>query len=90
LWRRWRDEPTGFGFWTVRRAKVRRRPHRRPSPLGTTWRAGIHYCTRRQVEIDKRVPMLRLSGHGLEDAGFLLGQECEIDVADGRLVLRVV
>jgi hypothetical protein len=82
--------PPGFGFWTVRRAKVRHKPHRRPSSLGTTRRARIHYCTRRLAEIDQRVPMLRLSGHWLGDAGFPKGQEYEIEVAEGRLVLRAL
>ena len=48
----------------------------------------LHPRAGRLVEIDERVPMLRLSCHWFEDAGFLQSQKYEIEVAAGRLVLR--
>jgi hypothetical protein len=35
-------------------------------------------------------PLIRLSGRWLDDAGFLQGQAFEVEVSEGKLVLRVV
>jgi hypothetical protein len=35
-------------------------------------------------------PMVRLSGRWLDDAGFLQGQGFEVEVSEGKLVLRAV
>lgn len=46
----------------------------------------VSYLTR----VSRQVPLLRLSGHWLRDAGFDLGQELEVDVGTGRLTLEAV
>jgi hypothetical protein len=38
----------------------------------------------------KQLPHLRLSGQWLHDAGFAVGRELEIEVAEGRLVIDAV
>lgn len=46
----------------------------------------VSYVTRGS----RRVPLLRLSGHWLRDAGFDLGQELEVEVDRGRLTLEAI
>ena len=64
-------------------AKRRRRRDalRRGRRLGT-----ISYVTRGSQQL----PLLRLSGKWLREAGFDLGQELEVEVARGRLTLEAV
>ena len=60
-----------------RRAQARHRGHRLLTVCGR-WRG------------KSRVPDLRLTGKWLEAAGFGLGQEVEVEVEMGRLVVRAV
>ena len=68
-----------------RRPTPRRRP-RRTSPVGTTRGATI---TRSPGAV-REMPMLRLRGHWLEEAGFPIGRELAIDVREGELAIRAV
>ena len=60
-----------------RRCEARRRGRR----LAT-----ISHCTRGS----QRLPLLRLSGNWLREAGFDLGQEYEVEVGEGRLTLEAM
>ena len=59
-------------------------------------RATVTYTTRwgtatyLEGRTPRTTPMLRLRGEWLADAGFSEGQRFEVDVADGKLVLRAI
>jgi hypothetical protein len=63
---------------------------KRASPVGTVRRARVHTRTCRLESGYKDYPLIRLSGRWLDDAGFLQGQGFDVEVSEGRLVLRVV
>lgn len=67
-----------------------RKPRRRRSSVGRRLRATVHKRPRRLSDGKFDYPKVCLSGLWLEDAGFLIGQRFEIEVSEGRLVLRTV
>jgi hypothetical protein len=71
----------GDAIETENRRQRRRDARRRGRRLAT-----VTHCTRGS----DRVPLLRLSGKWLRDAGFDVGQEYEIEVGEGRLILEAV
>ena len=66
------------------------KPRRRKSSVGRRLRATVHKRPRQLSRGKKEYPKVCLSGRWLEDAGFLIGQRFEIEVSEGRLVLRTV
>lgn len=70
-----------------REAKRRRRKELAQRARGKGRRLGT--ITYRQRN-EQQFPALRVSGRWLRDAGFDLGQEFEITVNDGRLVIEAV
>ena len=80
--------PSGYrDFYLIRSPKP---SPKRASPVGTVRRARVHTRTCRLESGYKDYPMIRLSGRWLDDAGFLQGQAFEVEVSEGRLVLRAV
>lgn len=67
-----------------------RKPRRRRSSVGRRLRATVHKRPRQVADGKFEYPKVCLSGLWLEDAGFLIGQRFEIEVSEGRLVLRTV
>jgi len=65
----------------------RRRRHRYREARDRGRRLGT--VSRRHLR-GERLPLIRLSGKWLRAAGFDLGQEFEVEIAEGRLVLEVV
>lgn len=63
---------------------------RRKSAVGTVRRAKVHARTCRLESGYVDYPLIRLSGRWLDDAGFLQGQRFEVEVSEGKLVLRTV
>lgn len=63
---------------------------RRKSPLGTTRRGRVHGRSRVLASGHRSYPRVNLSGDWLGDAGFPLGQQYEVNVERGRLVVRAV
>ncbi len=63
---------------------------KRASAVGTVRRARVHTRTRRLASGYMDFPMIRLSGRWLDEAGFLQGQEFEVEVSESKLVLRAV
>ena len=61
-----------------RRRKETRRRGRRLHTICGQWRG------------DRKLPDLRMRGLWLEEAGFALGQEFEVEVGAGRLTLRAI
>ncbi len=66
-------------------------PLRKRSPaLGTVRRAKVHARSCPLRERYTSYPLIRLSGHWLAEAGFSRGQEFDVKVSKGKLVLRAV
>ncbi len=61
-----------------RRRREARRRGVRPDTVSARWRAG------------RRLPDLRMTGRWLEDAGFGVGQEYEVEVEAGKLTIQAV
>jgi hypothetical protein len=76
-----------YRFPAPRRA---RQPRRRKSSVGRRLRATVQKRPRQLADGKFDYPKLCLSGLWLEDTGFLIGQRYEIEVSEGRLVLRTV
>jgi len=72
----------------LRRARVERP---RFDPAGRRL-ARIHstYRPRRGAEPGKVLPMVRLSGKWLREAGFPVGRRFSVEVEDGELVIRAL
>jgi len=68
-------------------AERRRRRHRYREARDRGRRLGT--VSRRHLR-GERLPLIRLSGKWLRAAGFDLGQEFEVKIAEGRLVLEVL
>lgn len=80
--------PSGYrDFYLIRSPKP---APKRASPVGTVRRARVHTRTCRLESGYKDYPLIRLSGRWLDDAGFLQGRGFEVEVSNGKLVLRVV
>lgn len=58
--------------------------------MGRRQRATVHKRPRQLADGKFEYPKVCLSGLWLEDAGFLIGQRFEIEISEGRLVLRTV
>jgi hypothetical protein len=63
-----------------------RRQRRRDARRRSRRLATISHCTRGS----QRLPLLRLSGHWLREAGFALGREYEVEVGKGKLIIEAV
>ena len=79
--------PTPGGPYDPYRA--RKRP-RRESPVGSVRRHEVQYKGRDLRKGRVYSPMVCLTGFWLEDAGFPYGQQFQVEVEDGRLVLQAV
>jgi hypothetical protein len=64
----------------------RRRRHYREARRRDRRFATVSHCTRGS----RRLPLVRLTGQWLREAGFDVGQEYEVEVGEGRLILEAL
>lgn len=59
----------------------------RKAKIHALYRRGTIYLCRK-ADTSKNVPWLNVNGHWLEQAGFKIGDQIEIDVSRNRLVIK--